>query len=112
MRPQLHAGLSDSWSASVLHSHGQSPSSKACFDQLSTTTGTELRQVAFTPPRGAEKYFKELTGCRHYDPTVMVLRMLKPVYGLKDSPRAWRLRLDAELRRLQGRPMLSDPMEA
>ena len=90
------------WDVSTAFLQGMS------FDQLSTTTGTELRQVAFTPPRGAEKYFKELTGCGHYDPTVMVLRMLKPVYGLKDAPRAWRLRLDAELRRLQGHPMLSD----
>jgi hypothetical protein len=91
------------WDVSTAFLQGMS------FDQLSSSTGQELRQVAFTPPRGAEKYFKELDGCGHYDPTLMVLRMLKPVYGLKDAPRAWRLRLDAELRRLHGRPMLSDP---
>ena len=78
------------------------------FDQLSATTGEEVRQVCFTPPKGAEKYFRELDNAQHYDPARHVLQMLKPVYGLKDAPRAWRLRLDAELRRLGGRPMLAD----
>jgi len=78
------------------------------FDQLATVTGQEVRQVSFTPPRGSEKYVKELGEARHYDPSQHVLQMLKPVYGLKDAPRAWRLRLDAELRKLGGHPMLSD----
>jgi len=78
------------------------------FRQLSETTGEEVRQVCFEPPKGAERYFKELDNATHYEPARHVLQMLKPVYGLKDAPRAWRLRLDAELRRLGGRPMLSD----
>jgi hypothetical protein len=34
--------------------------------------------------------------------------MLKPVYGLKDAPRAWRIKLDMTLRELGGRPLHSD----
>ena len=37
-----------------------------------------------------------------------VLEMLKPVYGLKDAPRAWRIKLDKSLRAAGGVPLHTD----
>jgi hypothetical protein len=66
------------------------------FQELAELTGEPIREVSFVPPKGSEKYFQE------HDPQLdfgrHVLRMLKPVYGLKDAPRCWRMRLDQMLR--------------
>ena len=37
-----------------------------------------------------------------------VLKLLKAVYGLRDAPRAWRLRLKMELVKLGGKPLIMD----
>ena len=38
-----------------------------------------------------------------------VLGLIKGVYGLKDAPRAWRIKVDQILRSLDSNPMKSDP---
>ena len=78
------------------------------FQELANITDSPMREVAFTPPKGSEKYFAELKGFHDLNFSVEVLRLLKAVYGLRDAPRAWRLRLDMELRKLGGTPLPTD----
>ena len=61
------------------------------FEELAQITGTPVRQVAMRPPKGTEQFFKEMPGLNVSFDT-HVLLMLKAVYGLKDAPRAWRIR--------------------
>jgi hypothetical protein len=78
------------------------------FKQISELEGTELRKVAFTPPTGSERFFSEVKGMEAYNWLLEVLEMLKPVYGLKDAPRAWRIKLDQSLRAAGGIPLHTD----
>ena len=78
------------------------------FDELAKLTGSEVRDVAFVPPKGSEQYITELDGYRDFNFSTEVLRLLKAAYGLRDAPRAWRIRLDTELRRLGGTVLLTD----
>eukprot|EP00971_Amphidinium_carterae_P351893 6492325-Amphidinium_carterae.1 len=79
------------------------------FADLAKLTGEKCREACFTVPGWCAQYIRELPGFDMYDHEKHVLEMLKPVYGLKDAPRAWRLRLDVELRSLGGKPLLLDP---
>ena len=63
------------------------------FEELSKITGAPVRRCAFKPPTGYGDFIRELPNCHHFDETKHELEMIKPVYGLKDAPRAWRKRL-------------------
>ena len=78
------------------------------FTELAKLTGSKVRDVAFVPPKGSEKYFTELPGLSNLNFAIEVLKLLKAAYGLRDAPRAWRIRLDAELKKLGGVPLLTD----
>jgi hypothetical protein len=78
------------------------------FEELSSLTGEPIREVAMTPPTGTEKYFREIPGLENINFSTHVLGMKKAVYGLKDAPRAWRIKLDRTLRELGGHPLASD----
>ena len=78
------------------------------FSELSQLTNTEERDVAFLPPRGSERFFTELEGMHDLNFQTEVLRLLKAVYGLRDAPRAWRIRLDLELVKLGGKSLYTD----
>ena len=78
------------------------------FEELATLTKAPVREVSFIPPKGSEKYFTELKGYHNLNFATEVLRLKKAVYGLRDAPRAWRLRLDIELRKLGGIPLPTD----
>ena len=78
------------------------------FEELARLTGTEARDVAFTPPRGSERFFIELKGMHDLNFSTEVFKLLKAAYGLRDAPRAWRIRLDLELRKLGGIPLPTD----
>ena len=56
------------------------------FDELSKITGSEIRDVAFTPPKGSERFFTELPGLKDLNFSTHVLKLLKAVYGLRDAP--------------------------
>ena len=43
-----------------------------------------------------------------YNPSLQVLMALKAIYGLKDAPRAWHIKLDIELRACGGFPLHVD----
>ena len=78
------------------------------FEQMAALGGIEARAVAFDPPTGSACYFRELPGMKHYNELSMTLGMLKPVYGLKDAPKAWKLQLDRVLRLAGGRQCHTD----
>jgi hypothetical protein len=78
------------------------------FEELAQLTGEPLRQVAITVPKGSEKYFRSIPSLKNIDFSKEVLGMSKAVYGLKDAPRAWRIKLDKTLRELGGKPLSSD----
>lgn len=78
------------------------------FQELSDMGCGELRQIAFTPPKDSEQYFRELPSCGWYNPDKHVLNMLKPVYGLRDAPKAWKIKLDMVLRSTGAQPLHTD----
>ena len=78
------------------------------FAQLTEEAGDEIRNVCFTPPAGYESEFLKLKGHENMNFTHEVFRLLRPAYGLKDAPRAWKRRLDKILRELGGIPVPTD----
>ena len=78
------------------------------FQQMSELSGVDAREVSFDPPTGSAGYFRELPGMNQYNEATMTLGMLKPVYGLKDAPKAWKLQLDRVLRLAGGQQCHTD----
>jgi hypothetical protein len=78
------------------------------FEELSRLTGEKIRRAGFHPPKGYESFVKELPGMEAYDRDVHELLMTKPVYGMKDAPRAWRIRLHQALTSLHYMPLKTD----
>ena len=79
------------------------------FDEQAKLTGEPLREVCLNPPKGSWKFlstFDVMKGCSE---ATHVLQLVKGVYGLKDAPRAWRIKLDILLRAIGAIPMKSDP---
>ena len=79
------------------------------FEEMSKLTGSEVRTAAFSVPKTSEYLIKLLPGFEAYDSSVHEIIMLKPIYGLKDAPRAWRQKLHQVLTGLHGRSLASDP---
>ena len=70
-------------------------------------TGDKLREVCIDPPRGSWRFlaaFHSMKGCSEATP---VLALLKGVYGQKNAPKAWRIKLDLVLKKLGATPMKS-----
>jgi hypothetical protein len=78
------------------------------FRELSSLTGESLRRVSFTPPPHYGDFIRELPGCSQYVESEHELEMDKPVYGLKDAPRAWRKRLHLAMQQLQAESLSTD----
>ena len=78
------------------------------FSELSKLTGTELRSVQFDLRGEDIRLLRQIPGFENFDPIRESLDMVKPIYGLKDAPRAWRLELDQLLREFGLTPLFSD----
>lgn len=78
------------------------------FEEMAKLNGTEVRTAGFLMPKGSEEALRQIPGFEKYDPTIHEVVMCKPIYGLKDAPRAWRQRLHASLIKLKGRNMCCD----
>ena len=78
------------------------------FDKLAALTGEPLRQVAFTPPTGSEDLFREMPGFAKIDFNRYVLKLLRPGFGLKDAPRAWKIALDGLFTKIGGQKLNAD----
>ena len=76
------------------------------FKELRALTGLELREVQFDiPPRDTD-ILRQVKGFEDYDPGRETLNMTKPIYGLKDAPRAWRQKLHQVLMAWEGAQQL------
>ena len=60
------------------------------FEELSRLTGTGCRAVPFDVPSADLHCLKQIKGLDNFNPQAEALTMLKPIYGPKDAPRAWR----------------------
>ena len=78
------------------------------FEQMSKITGEPLRVVHMSVPTRHAQAFSKYKGFENFKPEIHVLRLLKPVYGLKDAPKAWRMMLHVYLSELQGKQLLVD----
>ena len=58
-----------------------------------------MRVVHLDLPKECLHLVKRLKGMESFNPIKHCLKMVKGGFGLKDAPRMWRLRLDAELKR-------------
>ena len=63
------------------------------FEELARLTGMPLRAVEFDLAPEDVQLLKKLKGFEDYNPLKETLQMVKPIYGLKDAPRAWRKKL-------------------
>ena len=63
------------------------------FEEYARVTGTQLRAVEFEVTAEDAELIRKLPGFETFNHFTEVLMMLKAIYGLKDAPRAWRLRL-------------------
>ena len=60
------------------------------FEELSALKSQDMRKVEFDAPETDIDCLKQLQNVKDYDPAKEALTMLKPIYGLKDAPGAWR----------------------
>ena len=72
-------------------------------------TGTPLRSVQLTLPKGAAAILQKLPGYEKFDPLIHVLDMVRPGFGLKDAPRLWHLRIDEVMKQMGTYALVSDP---
>ena len=74
----------------------------ATYVDQAKSSGEPLRQVCITPPLGSDSYVRELPTCSKYSAMLHVLHLLKPLYGWKDAPKAWKAALEKALRACGG----------
>ena len=80
------------------------------FDTMSKLTGTECRAVQFDVPKADLDCLKQICVFEKFNPAIEILTMLKPIYGQKAFPRAWRKKLHQVLVGwLQCRQLYAEP---
>ena len=79
------------------------------FEEIAAVTGEPLRSVQFeVPPRDAW-LVQQLPGMADFDHQSEVLDLIKALWGLKDTPRAFSLRLQRTLKHLGYVQGIMDP---
>ena len=78
------------------------------FKEIAEINNEPVRKCSFSPPSGYADFVRQLPGCSHYDDRIHELELLKPVYGLKDAPRAWRRRLHTAMVELGAENLRTD----
>ena len=78
------------------------------FAEMAKLNNEPERKCAFMPPVGYGDFIRKLPGCSHFDETIHELELLKPIYGLKDAPRAWRRRLHTAMLALKAENLRTD----
>ena len=79
------------------------------FEELARATGEELREVEFSVNGEDVAFIRMLPGFEDFCPITEVLKILIPIYGLKDAPRAWRKCLHGVLTEFGLRSLLAEP---
>jgi len=78
------------------------------FGELASLTGEVERHVCFDPPAAYRDIFTRMAKFDKFCWERETLKMVKPIYGLKDAPRAWRKKLHESLLALGLHSLLSD----
>ena len=78
------------------------------FEKMAEATGEPLREVCIKLLPQTIGLLRRFEGFKNFDPNTQTLKLIKPVYGLKDAPRAWRLMLDKILTEIHGFKMVVD----
>lgn len=60
------------------------------------------------PDAKAVQLLRQIPGFENFDPQAECLNMVRPGFGLKDAPRLWSMRLDAEFKILHLLPSITD----
>ena len=60
------------------------------FEELTALSGQDIRKVESDAPKADVGCLRELPGFRDLDLAEETLTMLKPIYGSREGPRAWR----------------------
>ena len=63
------------------------------FEDFSAVTGQQIRKVEFDVPKVDLECPRQLYDFNDFDSKCKTLLVLKPIYGLKNAPRAWRKKL-------------------
>eukprot|EP00971_Amphidinium_carterae_P299393 5948730-Amphidinium_carterae.1 len=79
------------------------------FAELARKTGEHVRSVQLEIDAGDVELIRAQEGFESFCPLTETLDLQKPVYGLKDAPRAWELRLRQLLTEGGLRPSMTDP---
>ena len=79
------------------------------FEEMAKILGETNRVEHLNPPKGSLTFLSTYPIMKGCGEATHVLGLCKGVYGLKDAPRAWRIKLDQILRGLGSNPMKSDP---
>ena len=61
---------------------------RIAFQEISDFIGIELGEVQFDIPSADVHILRGILDVKGYDPRTETLYMIKPIYGLKDAPRA------------------------
>ena len=70
-------------------------------EEFSRLIGTACRAVQLDVPRLDSECLEQIKESENFNPMKETLHMLKPMYGLRDAPRAWRNKLQQVLEQLQ-----------
>ena len=79
------------------------------YAELAKGTGEPERDVNFELDADGAAIRRTIPGFEDFDPAVETLIMYKPIYGLKDAPRAWRKKLHQVLRDFQMQQLHAEP---
>ena len=79
------------------------------FEEIAKETGDPLRKVQFDFPQKDAWLLRKLPGMEDYDNTVEILDLIKAMWGLKDAPRAFGMRLCRTLRESGYEQGITDP---
>ena len=63
------------------------------FEESSALSGQDVRKAELDVSKADIECVRQLLDFRDFDPVKESLTMLKPIYWLKDAPRAWRKKL-------------------
>ena len=78
------------------------------FQELADFAGDTLCEVQFDLDTMSLELLKSLPGFKDFDPATETLSMVKPIYGLKDAPRAWQQKLNSILLSFGMKQLLAD----
>ena len=79
------------------------------FEELARAFGEPLREVEVDFNKGDVELLRTIPGWENFNPELETIKLLKPIYGLKDAPRAWRKRLHQVLTSWGASQLLAEP---